>query len=201
MAWYDWTIGPAGPLIRKGVEWATQESDSAKQQRDSLSQQGGASSAFADKAEGAYGQLGAEGDRLRQMLYEQATGKKSVSGEMLRQGLDQQLTQQQSMAASAAPRDAAMAARTAANNMGRASYGMSGQAAVAGMQEKMAASQALADALYKQRQQDMQVGLGARQNAISGYGGMTPQKSPLEQMLPVINAGVGAVGAIKGGGR
>lgn len=198
MAWYDYAFGPAGYAISKGVQKLTAEPKSVGQQRNNLNNQGGMASWFADTAQNNYGNLGAEGDAARQMLRDQATGKTSISGEMLRQGLQQQLSQQQSMAAGAGPQNAAMAARTAANNMGRASYGMSGQAALAGMQEKMAAQKALADAILAQRQQEQNVALGSRQNAISAYGGVTPEKSLLERYLPVINAGTAIAGKAAG---
>lgn len=170
------------------------ESKSTQEQRADLNNQGGMSSWFADTAQNKYGDLGAEGDAARQMLRDQATGKTSVSGEMLRQGLQQQLSQQQSMAASANPANAAMAARAAANNMGRASYGMSGQAAVAGMQEKMAAQQALAQAIAEQRRQELQAALQARQTAVGAYGGIKPEGTALEKWMPAIEAGAGAAG-------
>lgn len=192
MAWYDAIIGPAGHKAVQFGKKLVAEPKSTTQQRQDLRNQGGMSSVFADQAQGGYGALGAEGDALRQALRDQMTGKTSVSGEMLRQGLDQQLNLGRSMAASASPANSGMAARTAANNMARASYGMSGQAAVAGLQERMAASQALADAILKQRQQDMTVALGSRQNAINAYGGGTPEKSTLEKLAPFINAGIGA---------
>ena len=71
------------------------------------------------------------------------------------------------MAASASPANAAMAARTAATQMGRLGAGMSGAAAMAGIQERNAAQQALNDSILRQQQLQLQGALGARQNAIA----------------------------------
>lgn len=178
MAWYKpWTWGD--------------DSESQVQKRDDLNAQGAAAGGFAGLGQDNFGQLGVEAFDQRKRLQDQAMGKTSVSGEMLRQGLQQQLNQQRSMAAGASPQNAAMAARTAANNMGRASYGMSGQAALAGMQEKQAAEKTLADMLMQQRQQEMQVALGSRQNAISGYGGVTPEGSLLDKWGKPVAAAAG----------
>jgi hypothetical protein len=60
------------------------------------------------------------------------------------------------------------------------------------MQERQGAANALQNAILQQRQQDMQVALGSRGNAINAFGNIQPGKSTLEQYMPVINAGVGA---------
>lgn len=94
-------------------------------------------------------------------------GKNSVSAEQLRQGLGQQLAQQQAMAAGASPNNSAMAARNAAMNMGQASYGMAGQQALAGLQERNQAASQLAN-----------LNLGAGQlasNTALGYAGAQNQ--------------------------
>jgi hypothetical protein len=185
MSWYKpWTWGD--------------ESDSSKEKRNDLNLQGAESSAFADDAQTSF--LGMRGamDAQRAQLGDIASGKDSLSGEQLRQGLQQNLSTQRSMAASAAPRDAAMAARTAAIQGGRMGYGMSGQAALAGIQERASARDQLTRMLMEQRQQELQAALQARQNAISGYGGVTPEQSGLEKMQPLINAGIGIGSAALG---
>lgn len=96
-------------------------------------------------------------------LRAQAAGRNSVSAEQLRQGLSQNLSNQQSMAAGAAPNNAAMASRNAAMNMGRAGYGLAGQQAVAGLQERNQAQQALGQLQLGQSGQNLQGTLG-------GYG-------------------------------
>jgi hypothetical protein len=107
-----------------------------------------------------------------QDLRNQANGANSVSGQQLQQGLQQNLANQSSMAASASPQNAAMAARNAAMNMGRLGYGLAGQQAIAGQQERNQAQQALGQLQLGQSAQNLQAGLG-------GYGAAlgTPQQT------------------------
>lgn len=205
MGFWDtaWDIGkwaiPGYATYRAG-KWLTDEPAANAEQRKDLNNQGGMASWFADQGQAGFGRLGGEADALRAALARQAQGQGLVSSEMLRQGLQQNVAAQHAMAASASPQNQAMAARTAAMQAGRLGAGMSGQAALAGMQERAAAQQALAQFLLNQRQQELQAALGSRQNAISAYGGITPEKSKLEQWQPIINAGIGAAGiAAKGG--
>jgi hypothetical protein len=181
---YEYAKGKVGGL--------TEEPESAKQQRQNLENQGGMASWFADVGQQNYGAMSAEAAAAREAMRRRATGQDSLSAEQLRQGLGQQLAMQRSMAAGAAPQNQAMAARNAAIQMGRASSGMSGQAAMAGIQERSQAEKALADMITQQRGQDLSAALGSRQNAISGYGGGTPEKSTLERYAPLIQAGTGA---------
>jgi predicted DNA-binding WGR domain protein len=185
MSWYN-------PLT-----WGD-ESKSAKTQRTDLNNQGGMSSVFADQGQTGFGALGAESQDLRQMLAAQARGENSVVEQQLRQGLQSNVAAQRSMAASASPQNAAMAARQAAINAGRMGMGLSGQAATARIQEQQAAQKTLGELLMAQRAQELQAALGSRQNAISGYGGVTPEKSGLDKAAPLINAGVGLLGAYVG---
>lgn len=165
------------------------ESDSTRQKRSDINAQAGAASRFADTAETSYGQLGADGANARRYLQEQAMGKNSVSAEQLRQGLQQQQAQMQSMAAGAPASSAPMAARTAMIQAGRAGSAMSGQAALAGMQERQAAQKAWMDAILAQRQQDLMAAQGSRQTAISGYGGAPTEGSFLDKWGNAIAAG------------
>jgi hypothetical protein len=146
---------------------------------------------FADQGQAGYGALSAEALAQREALRKRAQGQGLMSTEMLRQGLQQQLGQQRSMAAGANPQNAAMAARTAAMNMGRASTGMAGQAAMAGIAEQSAAEKALTDAIMGARQQDMGVALGSRGNAISGYGGVKPEGSFIDKWGNAITGAAG----------
>jgi hypothetical protein len=188
MSWYN-------PL-----SWVD-ESQSAKDKRNDLNNQGAASAVLADSAGGGYQQLGNEAAGVRGMLNDQASGRVSLSGEQLRQGLQQNMSAQRSMAASASPQNAAMAARTAAIQGGRMGAGMSGQAALAGIQERRSGQDALAKMILEQRQQDANVALGARQNATQAYGGTTPEGTALDKMAPLINGAIGATGMFtKGGG-
>jgi hypothetical protein len=165
------------------------ESQSTIDKRNNLNAQGAAASDWATTGQNNAAALGTQLNGANSMLRDAAMGNTSVSGEMLRQGLQQQYAQQRSMAASASPANAAMAARQAAMNTQRAGYGMSGQAAIAGAQERLAAQQAYAQSLAQQRGQDIQVGLGSRQNAIGGYGGTTPEGSGLDKWGHAIAGG------------
>lgn len=162
-------------------------------------QQAAASGAFADQAQQGYGQLGAEAQARRDYLRRIASGQESISQEQLRQGLQQQLAQQRSMAASASPQNAAMAARAAMMNQARIGAASTGQAALAGMQERRDAEKALADMILQQRGQDLQGALGGRSTAVQGYGtGMQPEKSWAEKY----GGALGAFGQILGlGGK
>jgi hypothetical protein len=135
-----------------------------------------ASGAFADQGQAGYGSMTGELDAQRAYLNQLASGQHSVAGEQLRQGMQQQVAAQRSMAASASPQNAAMAARNAMNNMARAGYGMSGQAALAGLQERQQAQQALAQLNLGQRGQDIDVANAGRQNQMTGLGANKPDK-------------------------
>jgi len=129
---------------------------------------------FAEVGERGFGAMTQEGQQAREHLRRLSEGKESVSAEQLRQANDQNLANQRSFAASAAPQNAPMAARTAMMNMNRASTGLAGQQAVAGLAERQAAQKALMDSILQQRQQDMQAALGGRGLAIQGLGTSAP---------------------------
>jgi hypothetical protein len=184
--------GSAYGAAKNAIGGLTAESASAQAQRANLDNQGGMASWFGDQGQANYGALGAEAAQQRAQLQRLANGENSLSREQLRQGLQQNMSAQRSMAASASPQNGPMAALHAAQNMGRLGAGMSGQAAIAGIQERNAAQNALMQSILQQRQQDAQVALGSRQNAISAFGGMQPEKTKLEQYMPLVQAGVGA---------
>lgn len=148
-----------------------------KEQRAGLLQQGNAASGFAGVGEQGYGaltpELAAERERLRRI----ANGQESVSAIQLRQALDSNIAQQRAMAAGASPRDSSMASLLAMRNASNATAGLSGAQALAGIQERQGAAQALQDMLLRQRAQELQAALGSRSNAIQGFGGTTPGKS------------------------
>ncbi len=168
---------------------ATDESPSAKAQRDALNQQAAAGGAFADQGQTQFGTMGVQGQQNIDALRQTANGQNSVSAEQLRQGLQQNLAGQRSMAASASPGNSAMAARTAATQMGRMGSGLAGQQAVAGLQERNQAQQNLTGAIQGLRGQDLQAALGGRQAAIAGYGGVKPEGSEVEKWAgPIMGA-------------
>ncbi len=186
-------IGTGGfsELARSGIADSPDAPLEAQRKRR-LQQQAASAGAFADNAAGGYNQLGRQGNRALSALQATANGQNSVSGEQLRQGLMQQQGQLQSMAAGAAPGNAAMAARTAMIQSARLSSGLAGQQAIAGLQERNQAQQQYAGLLQGLRGQDLQGTLGGRQAAIQGYGAANagqPAPSILQQYGPAVLAG------------
>lgn len=179
-----------------GLLGLTDDTESEKRQRAMMEQQGASASDFANVGQQGYAAMTGEAQQSRDYLRRLASGQDSLSGEQLRQGLQQNLAAQRSMAAGASPQNSAMAARTAAMQMGRLGAGMSGQAALAGIQERQAAQQGLANLIMQQRQQDMGVALGSRQNAVNAYGGYKPEQSEFEKKAPMIAGGIGALAAL-----
>jgi hypothetical protein len=196
---YRFLRGPGGKQIEDKVSAAAADSQSMIDQRNNLNTQSGAAGTFAGRSEDNFGQLGVEAYEQREALRRRANGQGLMSPEILRQGLQQQLGQQRSMAAGANPNSAPMAARTAAMQMGRASSGMAGQQAMATLAERQAAEKQLSDMIMGQRQQELSGALGSRQTAISGYGGITPEKSWLDRYGPAIQGVAGL--ATKGPGK
>jgi hypothetical protein len=154
---------------------------------------------FADASQAGYQRLGRQGQQNIAGLQRLASGQDSISAEQLRQGLGQNLAYQRSLAAGAAPQNAAMAARTAAIQSGRLGAGFAGQQALAGLQERNQAQQTLAGAIQGLRGQDLQATLGGRQGALAGHGAyttpMTPEKSFIDKALPAAIAVGSAVAA------
>jgi hypothetical protein len=184
-----------------------------KQRRDLSRQRAGMEGTAAQ-----YGQLGQQYGRQFGALANQygriAQGHDSISAEQLRQGLQQQQAAQMSMAAGARPGNQAMAARTAAMEMGRQGYGMSGQQAMAGLQERADARNAQMGAIsggaqarqgfmggqagmqqyigqnqLAQRQQDSQAAIAGQSSALSGYGAIEQQRGNRFGAMMGVNPG------------
>jgi hypothetical protein len=173
-------------------------SDPAAKQRTALNEQVKAAGGFANVGEQGFGAMGREAAGARDYLRQIAEGQNSVSAEQLRQGLQQNLATQRSMAASASPANAAMAARTAAMQGARLGYGMSGQQALAGLQERQQAQQMLNEMILRQRQQELEAALGARSQAIQGLTGQVkPEKTWWEQYGPAVAGAAGLVASDK----
>ncbi len=193
-------VGKEGYDAYKGAQ-ATDaaNADQQKQAIANLNNQGGMSSWFADQGQNNFAATGAEAQQARDYLRRIASGQDSMSSEQLRQGMQGNRAAQQSFAASAAPQNQAMAALTGANNMAKANYGMSGQAAMAGIAERQGAANALNQAILGARGQDLQSALGSRQNAINAYGAPLGAKleNPDEKRLQQISGLV--QGAVQGG--
>jgi hypothetical protein len=137
--------------------------------REGLQRETDAASGFANQGQQNFGALGAESSALRDQLRRYASGEDSLSAEQLRQGLQQQQSMQQSMAASARPANAAMAARTAAIQAGRNSSGMAGNAAMAGIAERQAATQSLGNMIIGERGNELNATNTARGQAMGGF--------------------------------
>lgn len=170
--------------------------DQERERRRLLYEQAQKSAGFADQGEAGFGALGGEASAQRDYLRRLASGEDSVSAMQLKQGLARNIAENQSMAASASPQNAAGAARLGAILASRQASGMSGAAALAGIQERQAAHQGLSSMILQQRQQDLNAALQARQSANAGYGAyttpMTPEKSWLEKYGPAIQGGITA---------
>lgn len=161
--------------------------------------QAGAAANFANQGERGYGQLGRDMQGVRSQLARQASGQDSISREQLRQGLGREQAMQQSMAASAAPANAAMAARTAAMQAGRNSAGMAGNAAMAGIAERQAANQQLGNMLLQQRAQELQAAQGSRGQALQGYGAIEAGRTQrFDALTRVPTQGEQMLGAAQG---
>jgi hypothetical protein len=194
MSWYNYIPGVAlanaagidGEFLKKiGLNGAS-ESDEEKMRR--LNQAGAAAQDFAGQAQQNYGNMTGRLNGSLDSLQALANGQNSVSALQLKQAQQQNLASQRSMAAGAAPGNAAMAARGAAMNMGRIGYGLAGQQAVAGLQERNQAQQAYANMLGQARGQDMQGALGGLGTAVSAYGGgLNGQRDPTlaQQWMPI----------------
>ncbi len=184
-------LNPLGEVKEGGALGFVQDNGGVDQQRANLDAQGAKAGAWADEAQNNARQQGAMSYDQYKAMGDQASGEKSISREMLRQGLQQQYGQQRSMAAGASPQNAAMAARTGAMQMGRASSGMSGQAAIAGMQEQLAARKQQSDFLQRWRDQELGAAQGARGQATAAYGGGELDKSWMEKYGSAIAGGAG----------
>jgi hypothetical protein len=132
-------------------------------------------------------------------LNQQMQGRNLLSAEQLRQGQMQNVAQQQAMAASAAPGNQAMAQRQAMMNAGRQGYGMSGQAAMAGIAERNAAANAYGGMLGQIRGQDLGLSQFNAGQAQQGYYQNQGQNDARQQGmlgLDLANAQAGQQGGI-----
>ncbi len=202
MSWDDYVFGiptAGGYNVAKwGLGKLTESpgDEEERKRKELLAQQAAAAGNFAGVGEQGYQQLGQDARARMDYLRRIAGGQESIAGEQLRQGLQQNQAALRSQAASAAPQNQAMAARTAMIQSGKLGAGMSGQAAMAGMQERRDAEAALAQLINAQRQQDLQAALGSRQTAVTGYGAAnagTPEKSALEKYGQMVIGGFGAL--------
>lgn len=163
-------------LINKSQQEQRDKALAEQTRKEQLAASATSAGNFANQGETGYGNMSGELAQDRQGLRDLAAGRNSVATEQLRQAQMQQQAAQQSMAAAASPQNAAMAARTAMTNTGRNQGVMAGQAAVAQLAERQMAQQQLAQMNLGQRGQDIEVGLGSRQNQMTGLGANKPDK-------------------------
>jgi len=172
MAWYDYTPqGFIAKKLRSGLERGNNEFRDVDPNGD-VGYAAYKAHNFANQGQVNYGRSDRNLGGLSAALGAQMQGRNLVSTEQLRQGLQQNQAAQQSMAAGASPANQAMAARTAMMNSARLGAGMSGQAALAAMQERD-----LAQKLFAQNEQarmtgGMNVGLQSRQSEMQGLQGI-----------------------------
>lgn len=162
--------------------------------RNALNQNAQQQGQFGQGLQGQYMQNQSGIGGTESMLRGLAQGQNSVSAEQLRQGLQQAQAQQMSMAASAAPQNQAMAARNAMMNTGNLASGMMGQQALAGLQERQGALNALAQMQMQQSGQNMQGALGFGGLANNAYG--TELQNPQKTFGSMLG---GALGGLAGG--
>lgn len=165
----DWATGGKGTdYLDKKLDQATNRDphDLQGQIREGAAEQMG----YGRQDRENFNRLGQEANAERDYLRRIARGDESVSAMQLKQALGRNQAMQQSMAASARPGNAAMAARNAAANAGRQGAALAGQQALAGIQERQGAQRQLQDAILRQRGQD----IGASQSAFgTGMGGLS----------------------------
>lgn len=158
-----------------------------------LGDEAGRASRFGAEGQRGFGSLGREATAEREYMRRIARGDESVSAMQLQQAMQQNQAQQQSMAAGARPGNAAMAARQAAMNASRQGAGLAGQQAIAGIQERQSAQNALQQMLMQQRAQELQATLGGRGQALQGYGtqytGQMQQPTGFEMGLDLVKRG------------
>lgn len=151
--------------------------------------QAAAAGNFANVGESGFNRMQGNLDRSADWLNKVASGQESVSREQLRQAAESNIATQKSMAAGAAPRDAAMAAFGASRNAADIGSGLAGQQQIAGQQERDAAQRALAELQLGRSGQYLQAGLGSRQTAM----GMPPGQSWLDKYGGMIQGGASMI--------
>jgi len=172
-----------------------------------LSGTAGAAGQFAGVGQEGFGRYNQGLDALNAQLRGQTMGQNLVSTEQLRQGLQQNVAAQQSMAASAAPQNQAMAQRTAMIQGARAASGMSGQAALAALQERDLAQRLLAQNQQQQMDANLRAALESRRTEGQAYGNiedartrrfeaMSKQPTDLQRGMKAVSGGVKAIGKV-----
>jgi len=155
--------------VKDIAEWYDDATTRGKEEANQLREQAGTVGGRAATSYDQFQSLGGEANTERDYLRRIARGQESVSAQNLQNSLQQNQAAQQSMAAGARPGNAAMAARQAAMNAARQGAGLAGQQATAGIQERQAAQQSLANMLMQQRQQELSSQLGSQGQSLGAY--------------------------------
>lgn len=140
------------------------------------------------------GQMG-----LADQLQKYANGTESVSQLQLKQAADANIANQMAMAAGARPGQGAMMSRMASQNAGSIGTQLAGQQAVAGLQERQQASNALAGLYNTGRSQDLQgqaQGDAAINNTLAALlqGSALQQHGGISQATNALQAALAAMG-------
>lgn len=200
MAWYN----PVDGLKKLGDQFdPTNNPYKQVDPTGELAGQGQAAQDFAQHGELGFRRYGGELDAVSRQLLGQTQGQGLVSTEQLRQGLQQNLAAQQSMAASARPENQAMAGRTAMIQGGRMAAGMSGQAALAALQERDLAQRLLSQNQQAQLEANLRAALESRRTAGQAFGQVEDQRASRfntisGQPTDLQRGGQVAAGAVRG---
>lgn len=177
-----------------GIGIGTSASDAAKMA--ALNQQGQQADQFATQQQAGFNALGQQGQTALNYLSGQMQGQNSVSALQLQAAQQANAAKMASLAASAAPQNAAMMARTAANNINAGNVGLAGQQAIAGQAERDAAAGQYANTLGTLRGQDLTGVDAARQAAISSFSnGLNGSRDPtlIQQLGPAASGAAAAL--------
>lgn len=195
-------LGPYGALVGAGAGAAygyiTSGSGASEDEkkRNNLNDVGRNVGYFADDAHVQYQQHNQRLDGALNDLQARANGQNSISALQLHQSLQQNLAVQRAQQAGASPGNAAMAARSAANNSARLGYGLAGQQSLAGLAERAQAQDQYGSLLSNSRGQDVQAALGGYNAQTAAYsGGLNGQQTPtaIQQYAPIVAAGAASI--------
>lgn len=120
---------------------------------------------------------------LSNLLMRQATGQDSFAAAKLKQDMGRLQAQQMSTMASASPQNAALASRTASQNMGQIGADMAGQSQLAQIAERTAAAQVAGGVLGQGRAGDIDAYLGAQRISADQASQQAQQRLGEQQIL------------------
>jgi hypothetical protein len=192
MSWYD----SVGNFFGVG------NNDTGAQYRNALTANGQAAGNFGGQLANNYQNNQAGINSTIGQFQNLANGNDSVSMEQARQNLARGQAQQMSMAASAAPQNQGMAARTAMIGAGNLASGVMGQQALAGLQERQNALASMGQLQTTQSGQNINGAIGAYGASNQAYGTNLqnkPQSWWQGVVGPLVGGAMGAAGGAAGG--